>query len=126
MTPPGPFQQLRDLKRASPKFHEQLSDFFRGDEYRGVFPELEMEGLAWLAEYLGNVGLQTIFLRVTLSTGVGSRRYFRSRKSRIPAILARTREDSRRWESSTEIVRPSRVSPWVCLRGNLWRIKGAR
>jgi hypothetical protein len=67
-----------------------------------------------------------MFLRVALSTGVGSRRYFGSRKPRIPAILARTREDSWRWESSTEIVRPSRVSSWVCVRGNLWWFKGAR
>jgi hypothetical protein len=57
MTSHGPFQQLRDLKRTSPKFHEQLSDFFRGDEYRGVFPELQVEGLAWLAECLDSVGL---------------------------------------------------------------------
>jgi hypothetical protein len=73
MIPLGLFQQLRDLDRTSPQFHEQVADFFRGNEYRGVFPKLQNEDLAWLAEYLDSVGLRTVSLHDKLSIGVGSR-----------------------------------------------------
>ena len=75
MIPFGPLEQLRALDRNSPQFHEQLSDFFRGDEYRGVFPKLESEDLEWLADYLDSVGFQTTFLPSTLSIGAGSPQY---------------------------------------------------
>ncbi|KAF9643166.1 hypothetical protein BDM02DRAFT_1708197 [Thelephora ganbajun] len=55
MTPPGPLRQLHDLDRTSPQFHEQLSNYLRGDEYQNVVPSLQGEGLAWLVEYLDSV-----------------------------------------------------------------------
>ncbi|KAF9644933.1 kinase-like protein [Thelephora ganbajun] len=55
MTPPNPLQQLRDLDRASRRFHEQLTNFLRGNEYRNVFPKLQSGDLAWLVEYLDSV-----------------------------------------------------------------------
>ena len=106
----SPFPQLHDLDRTSSEFCEQLNTFFRGDEYRGVFPKLQCEELAWLGEYLDSVSLQATFLCTALSIVVGACRHFRSCRPRIPAMLARTREDSRRWESVTEIVHTSRVS----------------
>ena len=115
MIPLGPLRQLRDLDRTSPQFHERLGNFFRGDEYRGVFPGLKSEILEWLAEYLDSVGLQIVFLRLTLSICVGSRQYSRTHKPRIPVILARTQEDSWRRESSTEIVYTFRVSSRMCV-----------
>ena len=109
----GPLEQLRALDRTSPQFHEKLSDFFRGDEYRGVFPKLKSEDLEWLADYLDSVGFQTIFLRSTLSIGTGSRQYSRTHKPRVPVILARTQEDSWCRESATEVVCTSRVPSWT-------------
>ena len=58
MIPHNPaLRQLRDLDRTSPEFHEQLSNFFCGDAYRMVFPDLGREDLTWLAEYLDDVSL---------------------------------------------------------------------
>ena len=57
MAPHASLQQLRDLDKTSPQFHEQLSDFFRGDLYQSVFPSLQSESLAWLVEYLDSVRL---------------------------------------------------------------------
>ena len=53
---PG-LQQLSKLDKASPQFHEQVSNFFRGDEYQRVFPGLRGESLVRLVEYLGGVRL---------------------------------------------------------------------
>ena len=53
--PQNTFQQLRDLDRASPQFHEQLSDILHGDAYQNVLPGLQSENLAWLVEYLDSV-----------------------------------------------------------------------
>jgi hypothetical protein len=88
MTPPDRFRQLRDLDSTSPQFHEQLSEYFRGEEYQNLFSELERGDLASLAGYLDNVSLQTIFLHAALTIGVGSRRHFRSCKPRIRITLA--------------------------------------
>ncbi|KAF9644929.1 hypothetical protein BDM02DRAFT_823150 [Thelephora ganbajun] len=55
MIPRNSLQQLHDLDRASPQFHEQLSNFLRGNEYRNVFPKLQGEDFAWLIEYLDSV-----------------------------------------------------------------------
>ena len=57
MIPHDPFQQLHDLDRSSPEFHEQLSNFFCGEAYRSVFSDLGGEDLAWLVEYLDSVSL---------------------------------------------------------------------
>ncbi|KAF9642811.1 kinase-like protein [Thelephora ganbajun] len=55
MIPSDPLQQLRDFDRASPQFHEQLSNFLRGNDYRNAFPKLQSGNLAWLIEYLDSV-----------------------------------------------------------------------
>ena len=57
MIPHDAFHQLHGLDRTSPQFHEQLSNFFSGDVYRSVFPDLEGEDLAWLVECLDSVSL---------------------------------------------------------------------
>ena len=57
MAPHTSLQQLCDLDKTSPQFHEQLSRFFRGSHYQNVFPSLQSEGLAWLVEYLDSVRL---------------------------------------------------------------------
>jgi len=57
MSPPGALKQLRDFDRASPRFHEHLSNFLRSEGYRGAIPSLQSEDLAWLIEYLDNVSL---------------------------------------------------------------------
>jgi hypothetical protein len=84
---PDRFRQLRDLENTSPQFHEQLNEYFRGDEYQSLFPELQSEDLPSLAGYLDNVSLQAILLRAALTIGVGSRRHFRSCKPRIQIVL---------------------------------------
>lgn len=55
MTPHDALQQLRDLDRTSPEFHEQLSNLYREDAYRNTLTDLESEDLTWLIEYLGGV-----------------------------------------------------------------------
>ena len=52
MTPSDTLRKLRDLDKASPRFHEQLVNFLRGDEYQNVLPKLRDEDGAWLIEYL--------------------------------------------------------------------------
>ena len=56
MTPHNPLQQLYDLDKSSPQFHEQLHDFLRGDVYRGALQNLQSENLTQLVEYLDTVG----------------------------------------------------------------------
>lgn len=53
--PSGPLKQLHSLDKASPHFHEQLSSFLHGDEYRNAVPNLQGEDLVWLVEYLDSV-----------------------------------------------------------------------
>lgn len=55
MVLPSSFQHLRDLDRVSPHFHNQLTDFLHGDEYRNAVANLQGEDLAWLVEYLDSV-----------------------------------------------------------------------
>ena len=74
MIPQNPIQQLCDLDKTSPQFHERLGAFFRGDVYRTVFPGLQSEGLALLVEYLDSVSLRIILLHTMLNITVGSRR----------------------------------------------------
>ena len=86
--PHDPFQQLRDLDKASPQFHEQVSNFFRGNVYQGALPSLQSESLVWLVEYLDSVRLKILPLESALNIGLGSRQYLRSRGPRIPGIPA--------------------------------------
>ena len=86
MIPPEPLRQLRDLNKASPQFHEQLSNFFRGDVYRNVLPHLSGDNLEWLVEYLDGVSFQIIFSRSALNTSSGSCRHSWPRKHAIPRI----------------------------------------
>ncbi|KAF9789397.1 kinase-like domain-containing protein [Thelephora terrestris] len=55
MIPHDPFHQLRALDRTSPQFRDQLSNFFHGNAYQSLVPDLESEDLAWLVEYLDSV-----------------------------------------------------------------------
>ena len=57
MTPSDALQKLRDLDKASPRFHEQLINFLRGDEYQNALSKLENEDGLWLIEYLDGVSL---------------------------------------------------------------------
>ena len=87
MTSHDSLQQLRDLDKTSPQFHEQLSNFFRGNIYQDIFPNLQSESLTWLVEYLDSVRLSQIHPPM-LNIGVGSGQCFRSRRPRVPRILA--------------------------------------
>ena len=46
---------LYDLDKASPHYHQQLSDFLCGKEYGNPSSELQSPDLASLAEYLDSV-----------------------------------------------------------------------
>ena len=48
-------QELHDLDKASPQFHQQLSDFIHEEEYRNLQLKLHSEDLASLVEYLDGV-----------------------------------------------------------------------
>jgi len=60
MDPSNILTQLRGFDKASPQFHEDLSNFLRSEGYRSAVPSLQTEDLAWLVEYLDSVSLQTI------------------------------------------------------------------
>ena len=57
MTPSDTLRKLRDLDKASPRFHEQLVNFLRGDEYQNILSKLRNEDGLWLIEYLDGVSL---------------------------------------------------------------------
>ena len=81
---PSNLLQLRGLDNSSSRFHEQPSDFPRGDVYHDALPNPQSENV----EYLDSVSLHMIFTPASLKVGEGSRRYFRSFNppiSRIPA-----------------------------------------
>jgi len=84
MVLPNHLQQLHDLDRTLSQLHEQLSDFFRTNEYRDAVRNLKGEDLAWFIEYLRSVSFQTVTPHSALSTGVGSCRYFRLCKCPAP------------------------------------------
>lgn len=48
-------QQLHDLDKTSPRFHQRLRDLIHGEEYRNLFSKLQSKDLACLAEYLNDV-----------------------------------------------------------------------
>lgn len=76
MVPSNPLQQLYDADKASPQFHQRLSDFIHGEEHRNLFSKLQNEDLTSLAEYLDSVRHKTTFLRTALNTAVGHFQYF--------------------------------------------------
>ena len=117
MVLPNPFQQLRDLDRASPQFHKQFVDFLRGDEYRNAVPNLQGEDLTWLVEYLDSVSHWTISPRLALSTDVGPHRHFRSFKRPVPGIAWRAQKDMQPQGGTTEIVHTSRQACQVVPKG---------
>ena len=96
MIPYDPLQQLYDLDRASPLFHERLRDFLCGDAYRNALPNLQGDNLVSLLKYLDNVSFYIIFPRAALKTGVGSRWYLQSRNPRLSGITARTQGSMQR------------------------------
>ena len=51
----SPLQQLYDLDKTSPQFHQQLSDFLCGEEYGNPSSKLKSRDLASLADYLDGV-----------------------------------------------------------------------
>ena len=55
MVPHDPFEQLRNLDKTSPQFHEQLNNFLHGDVCQSVLSGLESEDLVWFVEYLDGV-----------------------------------------------------------------------
>ena len=126
MIPQNPLQQLRYLDKTSPQFHEHLSNFFRGNVYQDILPGIQNEGLAWLVEYLDSVRPQITLLNAVLNADAGSRRCFRSRGACFQGIAERTQKDMRRQTSATEIVHAFRVTPGMCVRGNIQRFKGSR
>ena len=71
MSPSNPLHKLRDLDRTSPRFHNQLIDSLRRNEYRDVTTNLQDEDLTWLVNYLDNVSRHTISPRPTLTDGTG-------------------------------------------------------
>ena len=95
MTPSNLLQKLRDLDRTSPDFHNQLTDFLRGNEYRDAAPSLQGEDLVWFVNYLDNVSLLTISLRSTLTLCTGPLRYLQSQHHPIPGTAGRTPKDMR-------------------------------
>jgi hypothetical protein len=60
MIPYDPLQQILGFDKASPKFHEQLQNFLRGDAYRDTLPNLQNENLTLLVECLDNVSLPIV------------------------------------------------------------------
>ena len=125
-TPPDPLRQLRDLDKASPQFNRQLAKFPDRKEYIKSLPNLCNEGLLWLVEYLDRVSFRIAFSCSLPNTVIDSRRYLRSRESRVPEAPARTRKDMRRSRDTTDIVDALRLlsehSPttpfWSCVRGD--------
>ena len=57
-------QQLYDLDRSSPQFHEQLSDLIHGQEYQNSVLNLKSNDLTWLVEYLDSVSHQVTLTRI--------------------------------------------------------------
>lgn len=126
MIPSNPLQQLCDLDGASPQFHEQLSNFFRGSVYRNVLPSPQSESLTWLVEYLDSVRLEITLLHAALTIDVGSCPCFRPQRPGIPGTLERTSKDMRRQCGATEIVHAPGITPGVRVRRDFQRFKGPR
>ena len=61
MIPYNPLQQLHNLDKASPRFHEHLRDLLRGGVYRDASQNLPSEDLTTLVEYLNSVSLNIFF-----------------------------------------------------------------
>ena len=110
MTRLKPLQHLRNLDPSSPQFHEQFNSCLRGSEYRNAVLNLQGEDLSWLVECLHNVSFKIASLHSVLNTGVGSHRYFRSYKPRVPGMLARTQNDMWCQRDVTKVVYAVRPS----------------
>ena len=57
MVLPHPLQQLHNLNKTLPQFHEQLTNFLCGDNYQNSVSSLQGEDLMWLIEYLDGMSL---------------------------------------------------------------------
>jgi len=86
MAPSSPLQQLFDLDKSSPRFHDQLRDIIGGKEYRERIPHLRDNDLVRLVEYLDGVSPQIALLRSSFNVAAGSR-LPGSYVSRIPDAL---------------------------------------
>ena len=56
MTSQDLLQQLRRLDRSSSELHDQLCNILYGKDYTRCVPDLQGDDLAWLIDYLDNVG----------------------------------------------------------------------
>jgi len=61
-----PLEELRSLDMSSPKFHDQLSDILRGEEYKRRVSDLQGGDLTWLVDYLDQVRLPVSLTRSPL------------------------------------------------------------
>ena len=119
-------QQLHSLDKTSPKFHEQLADFFRGDAYQHVFQTLQDESLASLIGYLDGVRLKIPpHHRLMLNLALASHRCYRSCRPRIPGIFASTPRDMRFQKCIAGIVYSFGIAPGMCVPGDIQRFQGA-
>ena len=53
--PTGLLQQLHQLNRSSPKFHDQLNIILYGEEFKQHATNLDANDLLWLVDYLDKV-----------------------------------------------------------------------
>jgi hypothetical protein len=74
MSSPPALQQLRQLNRTSPDFHDQLCKVHDDEEYRQCVSNLQDDDLVWLVGYLDNVRRRVAGSRslLTLSQACGS------------------------------------------------------
>ena len=118
-------QQLFSLDKASPQFHERLIDFFRGSAYQHIFQTLQNESLTMLVEYLDSVRLKIPPLHLMFDIALAPRQRSRPCRPRIPGIFASTPRDMRLQEGVTDIVYAFRITPGVCVPGNIQWLQGA-
>jgi len=55
MSSPNPLEQLHRLDRSSSKFHDQVSNILRGEEYDQWVPNLQDQDSEGLVDYLDKV-----------------------------------------------------------------------
>ena len=117
--------QLHSLDKTSTKFHEELTNFFRGNAYQHVFQTLQNESLAWLVEYLDSVRLKTPSPHPMFDVALAPRRRYRSCRSRIPGIFTSTPRDMRLQKSVTGIVYTAGITPGLRVPGDIQWVQGA-
>ena len=115
MTPLNLLQKLRDLDTTSPDFHNQLTDFLRGNEYRDAAQDLQGEDLAWFVNYLDNVSFRIVSLRSTFNAGADPLRYLRYQRCSVSGTTGRTPKDMWYQECAPDHVHTFRFTCGVCI-----------